>query len=81
MYYLKQFKKPLNIFLIIFFTITLSVYAADTEVHNMTALGSANAGDDDCIYIVDDPNGTPLDRKIGKYEFLLGFTGSANICN
>ena len=54
-----------------------TLYAADTILTDLTEL--ASAVDDDMIYIVDDPNGTPADRKIPRQEFLLSWIGSTNI--
>jgi len=82
----KQLKKPINIILlfILFFELlyfATVVYAEDTDTNltDLTILGSADCSDDERIYVVDDPNGTPLARAIARYEFLLGWAGSANI--
>ena len=66
---------------IIIISLVTSVYAEDTNnnLTDLTLLGSADCSDDELIYVVDDPNGTPLARKIARFEFLLGFAGSANI--
>ena len=41
---------------------------ADTKVPNLTALTTPAAGD--LLYIVDDPSGTPLDKKITAEDLL-----------
>ena len=67
--------------IIILLTLLLAIttQAANTKVEDMTLLGSADCSDDELIYVVDDPNGTPVDRKIARFEFLLGWAGSTNI--
>lgn len=64
---------------LIFMFFISAVNAADTKLTDLTVLGSADCGDDELIYVIDDPNGTPVDRKIARFEFLLGWAGSANI--
>ena len=66
---------------IIIFTLmlTTTVFAQNTKVIDMTLLSSADCSDDELIYVVDDPNGTDVDRKIARFEFLLGWAGSTNI--
>jgi hypothetical protein len=83
---MRQFKKPINIVLlfVLFFELlyfVASVYAVDTNTNltDLTVLASADCDGDTILYVVDDPNGTPAPRKIGRYEFLLGWAGSANI--
>ena len=53
----------------------------DTQVQNLTALTTAS--DDDVLYIVDDPAGTPLSRKITKANLLkaLGTPDSGTLTN
>ena len=53
----------------------------DTQVQNLTALTTAS--DDDVLYIVDDPAGTPLSRKITKANLLkaLGTPESGVLTN
>ena len=53
----------------------------DTQVQNLTALTTAS--DDDVLYIVDDPAGTPLSRKITKANLLkaLGTPDSGVLTN
>jgi hypothetical protein len=65
--------------LILIFLMCSVTYAADTKLTDLTLLGSAACSDDELIYVVDDPNGTPVSRKIARYEFLLGWGGSTNI--
>ena len=69
----------IKIVIIIALFINAACYAIDTKLTGLTVLGSADCGDDELIYVVDDPNGTPVSRKIARYEFLLGFAGSTNI--
>ncbi len=47
----------------------------DTQVQNLTALTTAS--DDDVLYIVDDPAGTPLSRKITKANLMKFADGAA----
>lgn len=53
----------------------------DTQVQNLTALTTAS--DEDVLYIVDDPAGTPLSRKITKANLLkaLGTPESGTLTN
>lgn len=67
------------IIIIFFLLLAITAYADDTKLVDMTLLSSADCGDDELIYVTDDPNGTPVDRKIARFEFLLGFAGSTNI--
>ena len=71
--------KHLRVIILIIILSTGLAYAADTKLTDLTLLGSAACSDDEMIYVVDEPNGVAVDRKIARYEFLLGWAGSANI--
>ncbi|NIR25974.1 MAG: hypothetical protein GWN77_03260 [Gammaproteobacteria bacterium] len=82
MRYVKQFKKPINVILLTVLVIELTflcsvVHAADTKLADLTGLASGN--NDMLLYVITDPNGTPLDRKIPFEEAMLNWVGSTNI--
>jgi hypothetical protein len=57
-----------------------SVYAADTALTDMTA--DATPSDDDLVYSLNDPSGTPGDRKVtwsNMWVYILGKIGATNL--
>jgi len=63
-------KKCLIVLILLF---TTNVFAADTEVQDLTDISSPAVGDD--LYIVDDPDGTATSRKINIGALLDVMTG------
>lgn len=61
--------KRLLLAVVILLFISLPLYAQDSEVQDLTDITTPVAGDD--MYIVDDPDGTPVSRKI-NVGVLLG---------
>ena len=74
--------KPVNKVLLILIGIVLSywavcLYAADTKLPNLTELLQGN--NDMLLYVVNDPNGSPVDRKIGFDEMMSAWIGSTAV--
>jgi hypothetical protein len=78
MQFVRRHKRGLLATLLVLSLVTVT-WAADTKLSALSVLGSASVDADDAIYIVDDPNGVPAGYKVGRHEFLLNWTGSANI--
>jgi len=75
MNFMRRHKNPFIVLLVLLTAV--SAYAVDTKLTALSEL--ATADNDDLIYVVDDPNGTPAGYKITRQEFLLSWVGSANI--
>jgi hypothetical protein len=70
MQFVRRHKRGLLATVLVLSLVTVT-WAADTKLSALSVLGSASVGDDDAIYIVDDPNGVPAGYKVGRHEFLL----------
>jgi len=73
--YIKQHKNSFIILLVLL--LATVAYAADTKLSDLTKLATGN--DDLLLYVVTDPNVTPLDRYIPWEELILPWDGSASI--